>query len=177
MSMRGRLTVREITVFAMLGALMFAGKKLMEWIPNMHPLTMLTMVYTLAYRKRGIVPVIVYLLLDTAVTGGITWLVPYYYIFPLCWLCTLLVPVHISERKRQVLYTLICTLFGLCFGTMYAPWQALLWGLDFEKTLAWIAAGLPWDVLHAVGNFAASFLILPMVKLLQKIERQTNAVG
>ena len=84
MRTRTRLTVREITVFAMLGAVMFAGKKLVEWIPNVHPATMLTMVYTLAYRKKGIIPVIVYLVLETVFTGGITWLVPYYYIFPLC---------------------------------------------------------------------------------------------
>ena len=84
MRTRTRLTVREITVFAMLGAVLFAGKKLVEWIPNVHPATMLTMVYTLAYRKKGIIPVIVYLVLETVFTGGITWLVPYYYIFPLC---------------------------------------------------------------------------------------------
>ena len=77
---------REIAVFAMLGALMFGSKKIMEFVPNIHPLAMLTMVYTLAYRWKGLVPVLVYLVLDTVVAGGITWVVPYWYIFPLIWL-------------------------------------------------------------------------------------------
>ena len=177
MKQRAKLTVREITVFAMLGVLMFAEKKLMEWIPNVHPLALLTMVYALAYRKKGIIPVIVYLVLDTAVTGGITWMVPYYYIFPLCWLCTLVLPQNLPRKALQVWCTVICTLFGLFFGILYAPWQALLWGLSFEKTLAWIAAGFWWDVMHAVGNFAASFLILPLADLLQKLHGKMKAVG
>lgn len=177
MRTRTRLTVREITVFAMLGAVMFAGKKLVEWIPNVHPATMLTMVYTLAYRKKGIIPVIVYLVLETVFTGGITWLVPYYYIFPLCWLCTLLLPRHLPKWGAQICYTLLCTLFGLLFGVLYAPWQAILYGLSFEKTLAWVASGFAFDVTHAVGNFAASFLIIPLLNLLQKINQSKGADG
>lgn len=177
MRTRARLTVREITVFAMLGALMFAGKKLMEWVPNVHPLTLLTVVYTLAYRKKGIIPVLVYLVLDTAVTGGITWLVPYYYIFPLCWLCTLALPTNLPKWGAQICYTLVCTLFGLLFGTLYAPWQMLMYGLSFEKMLAWIAFGIPYDVIHAIGNFAASFLVFPLLNLLQKINLNKGAVG
>jgi hypothetical protein len=30
--------------------------------------------------------------------------------------------------------------------------------------------GVTFDVIHAVGNFAGGLLILPMVKLLKKIE-------
>ena len=176
MRARKGLTAREIAVFAMLGALMLAGKKLTEWIPNVHPVTMLTMVYTLAYRKKGILPVLVYLALDT-LFWGITWTVPYYYIFPLCWLCTLLLPTNLQKRTLQLWCTVICTLFGLLFGVLYAPWQALMLGLSFEKTLLWIAAGSSFDITHAIGNFAASFLILPLTEILRKIDQKTNAVG
>lgn len=170
--MKQHLSVREIAVFAMLGALMFGSKKLMEFAPNIHPLTMLTIVYTLVYRKKAIFPLLVYLVLDTVVAGGITWIVPYYYIFSLVWLCTLAVPKNLSDLPLQLICTVICTFFGLTFGTLYAPWQALMYGLNFEKTLAWIVTGLPWDAVHAVGNFAASFLILPLAKLLQRINKQ-----
>ncbi len=172
-----RLRVREIATFAMLGAIMFMSKKLLEWAPNIHPLTMLTMVYTLAYRKKGLIPVLVYLALETFITGGITWIVPYYYIFSLCWLCTLLLPTRLPRFAAQICYTLLCTLFGLLFGVLYAPWQALLYGLSFEKMLAWIAAGFSFDVTHAIGNFAASFLIFPLLHLLQKINRNKGVVG
>lgn len=170
--MKRRLSVREIAIFAMLGAIMLGSKKLMEFMPNIHPLTMLTIVYTLVYRKKAIFPLLVYLVLDTVVVGGITWILPYYYIFPLVWLCALAIPKRLSGMPLQICCTVICTLFGFAFGTLYAPWQAILYGLNFEKTLAWILTGLPWDAVHALGNFAASFLILPLAKLLQKIQKQ-----
>jgi len=170
--MKKGLSIREIAVFAMLGALMFGSKKLMEFVPNIHPLAMLTMVYTLAYRWKGIVPVLVYLVLDTVVAGGITWVVPYWYIFPLIWLCTLAIPKSWKGAPLQIACTVLCTLFGLLFGVLYAPWQAVMFGLNFEKTLAWIAAGFTFDILHAIGNFAGSFLILPLARLLKRIQKK-----
>ena len=98
-------------------------------------------------------------------------------IFPLIWLCTLLLPQNLPRWGAQLCYTLMCTLFGLLFGVLYAPWQAILFGLSFEKTLAWIAAGFAFDVTHALGNFAASFLIFPILNLLRKINQSKSAVG
>lgn len=164
-----KLTVRDIAEFAMLGALMFAGKKFIEFLPNVHPLTLLTVVYTVVYRRRAIYPLAVYLLLETAFSGFV-WIVPYYYIFPLCYFVSLLVPRGASRVKRQVLYTLICTFFGIAFGALYAPWQAVMYGLNLERTLLWISAGLPYDIVHAVANCILSFLIIPIANGIEKIK-------
>ena len=51
--------------------------------------------------------------------------------------------------------------------------QALLYGFDFEQMIAWIMTGVTFDIIHAIGNFAGGLLILPMVKLLKKIESYT----
>lgn len=165
------LTTHELVIFAMLGAVMFVGDIAFEWLPNVHPVTMLTVLYTVAYGKKGIVPLAVYISLQAVFFPGL-WLVPYCYIFPLVWLVTLLVPRKFPLWARQICYTLICTLFGLLFGVLYAPWQALVFIKSFEiKTiLAWIAAGFTYDVIHAVGNFTASFLIIPLANILQKIK-------
>ncbi|MCL2755004.1 MAG: hypothetical protein FWD35_04735, partial [Oscillospiraceae bacterium] len=69
------------------------------------------------------------------------------------------------------LYMVLCALHGLSFGTLYAPFQAVMWGLTFEGMLAWIIAGLPFDVVHAVGNFAAGVLIVPLAMLLKRLEK------
>ena len=36
-----------------LGAVMFVGDIAFEWLPNVHPVTMLTVLYTVAYGKKG----------------------------------------------------------------------------------------------------------------------------
>ena len=49
--------------------------------------------------------------------------------------------------------------------------EALLTGLDFNGMLAWIASGFVFDIMHAVGNFAAGLLIWPMSQLMLKLKR------
>ncbi len=55
-----RLTTREITVFAMLGAVMYASKLLMELIPNVHLLGVLVVAFTVVYRKKALYPIYIY---------------------------------------------------------------------------------------------------------------------
>ena len=64
----------------------------------------------------------------------------------------------------------VCAAHGFLFGTLYAPAQALLFGLDFRGMIAWIVAGLPWDFVHGVCNFFCGLLICPLIALLRKAE-------
>ena len=50
-------------VFAMLGALMFASKKLMEALPNIHLIGLLVTVSTIVFRKKALFPIYIYVLL------------------------------------------------------------------------------------------------------------------
>lgn len=168
------LTPVEMTVFAMLGALMYCSKILMEWAPNIHLLGMFTMVFALSYRKKGLIPLYVYILINGLYAGFATWWIPYLYIWTVLWGVTMLLPKKMPTAAKAVVYPIVCCLHGLAFGTLYAPAQAILFGLDFEKMLAWIAVGFPWDVVHAVGDFAAGFLVLPLCKLLGRLDK--NAV-
>jgi len=46
-----------------------------------------------------------------------------------------------------------------------------MFGLNFKQALAWIISGLPFDIMHGVGNFCAGFLILPLSKVLIKLNK------
>ena len=169
-----RLTVLEMTVFAMLGAVMYCSKIVMEWAPNIHLLGMFTITFTIVYRMKALIPIYVYVLLNGFFAGFQPWWLPYLYIWTVLWGVTMLLPKKLPDKFAWI-YPIICGLHGLAFGTLYAPAQALMYGLNFKQMLAWIAAGLPFDAVHAIGNFAAGFLILPLVKLLRKID--PNAYG
>lgn len=169
------LTPVEMTVFAMLGALMYCSKIIMEWAPNIHLLGMFTMVFTLTYRKKGLIPLYVYVLLNGLYAGFATWWLPYLYLWAVLWGITMLLPRKMPLAVATIVYALVCGLHGLGFGTLYAPAQALLFGLNFKQTLSWIAAGFPWDIMHGIGNFAAGFLIIPLCRILKRLDK--NAVG
>lgn len=166
--------IREMCVFAMLAAIMFCSKLVMEALPNIHLLGMLTMVCTLAFRVKGLIPIYLYVFLNGLFAGFSVWWVPYLYVWTVLWGMTMLLPRRMPRGVKCVVYPAVCACHGLFFGTLYAPAQALLFGFDLETTLAWIAAGFPFDVIHGIGNFCVGFLILPLSELLLKLLRQGN---
>ena len=172
--MNSKLTIREMVLFAFFGALMFTSKQILEFLPNVHMLGMFTMLFAIVYRKKGIIPVIVFILLEGAYTGFGIWWIPYWYLWPLLWAVTLLLPRKMPPKIAVPVYMVVCALHGLCYGTLYAPFQAIAFGLSFKGTLAWIAAGFPWDCVHAAGNFCMGALIYPLSRLLIKLEHSTS---
>lgn len=165
-----KLTVREIVIFSMLGSIMYASKIIMEFIPNVHLLGMFTMTYTLVYRKKALYPIYIYILLNGLFAGFATWWLPYLYIWTVLWGATMLLPKNIPSKMRPFVYMVVCALHGFLFGTLYAPAQALLFGLNFHGMIAWIIAGLPWDMIHGISNFCCGILIVPLVALLRRLE-------
>ena len=159
-----------MAVFAMLGALMYASKMLMEVAPNVHLLGVFTIAFTVVYRKKALYPIYTYVLLNGIFCGFATWWIPYLYLWAVLWGATMLLPKKIPEKIRPIVYMLLCAAHGFLFGTLYAPAQALLYGLSFQKTIAWIITGLPWDFVHGVSNFFCGILIVPIIKILTFLE-------
>ena len=63
------LNIKEVAVFGMLGGLMYISKMVMEFLPNMHLVGVLTMAYTLVYRKKALYPLYVFVLLIGLLNG------------------------------------------------------------------------------------------------------------
>ncbi len=164
-----RLSTEEIVIFAMLGTLMFCSKIIMEVLPNIHILGMLTMTYTIVFRKKALIPIYIYVLLNGLYAGFNIWWIPYLYIWTILWAVTMALPGKISKKTKAIVYPVVCCLHGLLFGTLYAPAQAIIMGMSFKATVSWIIAGLPFDAIHGAGNLATGFLIYPLSELLKKI--------
>jgi len=170
---KARITVREMVIFPMLGAIMLISKLVMEAIPNVHLLGALTMTYTIVYRKKALIPIYIYVLLNGLYAGFNMWWVPYLYIWTLLWGVTMLLPRNMNARTACMVYPVVCALHGLLYGTLYAPAQAVMFGLDLRGMIAWIIAGLPFDAIHAAGNFAVGFLIEPLSRLITRLEKRS----
>lgn len=169
-----KLTVRETAVFGMLGALMYASKVLMEVAPNVHLLGVFTIAITVVYRKKALYPIYTYVLLNGLFSGFATWWIPYLYLWLVLWGVTMLLPQNMPKKVRPIVYMIVNAGHGFLYGTLYAPAQAVLFGLNFEKMIAWIVAGLPWDFVHGVSNFICGLLIVPIITVLQRLERSEN---
>ncbi|MBQ3164361.1 MAG: hypothetical protein IJC02_07465 [Lachnospiraceae bacterium] len=159
-----KLSVREITLFGMLGAVMYCSKILMEFLPNIHLLGTLTIAYTLTFRKKALYPIYIYVLLNGLFAGFSMWWIPYLYVWTVLWAVTMLLP----KKCNRLVYMLVCSTHGFLFGTLYAPAQALMFGLNFKGMIAWIVAGFPFDCIQGVGNLFAGILIVPIATMLKR---------
>ncbi len=158
-------------MFAMLGSLMFCSKIIMEALPNIHLLGMFTMVFTVVFRIKALIPLYIFVILNGLYGGFSLWWMPYLYIWTILWGITMLLPQKMPRRFAMLVYPCVCALHGLAFGLLYAPAQALLFHLDFREMLLWVASGVPFDIMHGIGNLCAGMLILPLAELLKKLMR------
>ena len=169
-----KLTIKELTIFSMLGAVMYASKMIMEMIPNVHLLGVFIVAFTIVYRKKALYPIYIFVLLTGLLNGFSTWWLPYTYIWTVLWGVVMLLPKKMPKKIQPFVYMLVCAGHGFLYGTLYAPFQAIVYGLNFEKTIAWIIAGLPWDFTHGVSNFFCGILIVPIISVLKLAERNVE---
>ena len=169
-----KINIKEIAVFGMLGAMMFASKIMMEFLPNVHLLGVFTIAFTVVYRQKALYPIYIYVILNGVFAGFNVWWVPYLYIWTILWGAAMLLPKSLPKKSKPFVYMGLCGLHGFLYGVLYAPAQALFFGLSFDATIAWIVSGLPFDLVHGISNIVCGVLICPIIMLLRKAEKFTQ---
>ena len=86
----------------------------------------------------------------------------------------MLLPKKMPKWLAPVVYCAVCAAHGFLYGTLYAPVQALLFGLSFKGMIAWIVAGIPFDITHGISNFFCGILISPCVSALRLGQKATK---
>jgi energy-coupling factor transport system substrate-specific component len=170
---KNKLTVHDITVFALLGAIMCFSRFITQLLPpNVHFLGLFIAAFTLTYRMRALIPLYVFVLLNGVFWGFDMNFVGYLYAWlPLWGMFMIAGRFKLRNEIKIPLYMVLCALHGLSFGVLMAPVNAVLFGFSFEAMLIWIIGGLTFDTFHAAGNFAAGTLIVPLVSLLKQIDK------
>ena len=162
---------RTMIVFALLGTILFLSDIIFEAIPNVHGIAPLLISYTIVYRWRALISLYIYVALT-----GISWgfhpsFIPYLYIWLPLFLLAHLVKRTWKKPLRAALYCAIAALHGIAFGLLYVPFWSYVMGFDLQMTLAWVAAGLPFDLAHAIGNTLFATLAIPIASLLSRLEK------
>ncbi len=167
-----KLTLKEAVIFGMLGAVMYASKIIMDVFPNIHLIGVFIVAITVVYRKKALYPIYIFVFLTGLLGGFNMWWIPYLYIWAVLWGATMLLPKSLPPKAAPIIYAIVCSLHGFLYGVIYAPAQALMFGLDFKGMVAWIVAGLPFDITHGISNFISGLiLIVPIISILKIAEK------
>jgi energy-coupling factor transport system substrate-specific component len=72
-----KLTLRDIALFGILGALTFGAKVAMSFLPNIEPTSLLVMVYVVVFGRKALYPIYLYVALEILFYGIQLWNINY----------------------------------------------------------------------------------------------------
>ena len=161
---RNKLTVREMVLFSLLGALTFAAKMAMAALPNIEPVTLFVMLFAVTFGKKVIFPLYVYVAMEFLFWPIGMWNLNYLYI----WLFPAMAAFFLRKMTSPLGWAILAGSFGLLFGLLSAPVYWITGG--FFYALSWWTSGLLFDLFHCAGNFfVALFLFRPLRSLLGRL--------
>lgn len=153
---------------ALFAAILVVSKEMLAFLPNVEMVTMLLMAYTAVYRVRALVPLYIFVAIQAILYPSVSTTLMYLYIWLIPWGIMMLIPRRFC---RLPVFVVVGALFGLTFGVLCSPVQVWYFGIGWQGGIAWILAGLPWDVVHAVGNAAMAFLAPAVCRVLTMLQK------
>lgn len=159
-----KLSLREIVLFGMLGALTFSAKLAMAGLYNIEPVSLFVMLFAVTFGKKCVYPIYTYVAMEYLIYGFNLWSVNYLYI----WAILAFIAWMMRDMEHPLGWAVLSGGFGLMFGLLCAPVYLFSGGLGYA--IAWWSNGIIADLLHCAGNFViALVLFVPMRKLLHKL--------
>lgn len=160
----GNLSIRELVLFGVLGAMTFALKLVMAVLPNIEPVSLCIIVYTAVFGWKALYPTYVYVVLEILYFGLGTWNICYLYIWPVLVMGAML----LRGMRHPLGWAVLSGAYGLLFGALCGIVDIFIggWGYAVAK---WIS-GIPFDIAHCAGNFGiALIMVSPLRKLLERL--------
>lgn len=162
-----KLTVREIVLFGILGAMTFAAKYVMSYLPNIEPVSLMVMLFAVVFGVKALFPIYLYVIMEILFFGLGLWNINYLYI----WAVLALAAYLLRDMKSPVGWAVLSGVFGLLFGALCGIVDIFIGGFGYAVS-KWVS-GIPFDIAHCVGNFVIALLLFnPLRELLTKLYKR-----
>lgn len=160
-----RAAIGDIIILSYMSVILFAVQYILAFAPNIELVSLLVMIFTLVYRRKVLYIIYVFAVLEGLLYGFSIWWITYLYVW------TILAGVtHLFRRTTSpMVWAIVAGAYGLMFGALCEiPW---LITMGYKVAFAAWVAGIPFDLVHGIGNFVLTlFLFRPLSKLLFKLE-------
>lgn len=158
---RGAISVLDIALIGMMIAILEVSKRALDFIPNVELVTFWIIMFTLFLGGKATYGVLGFVLIEGLVFGFHIWWIMYLYLWP----ALVLVTLFFRKNQSVLLWSVIAGIFGLLFGAAGALPYVVIGTLDgglkngFYTAFSWWIAGIPWDLVHGVANFAVMLVL------------------
>lgn len=161
---KNKLTVGDICLFGILGAMTFAAKYVMSGLPNIEPVSLMVMLFAVTFGIKAVFPIYLYVGLEILFYGLGLWNINYLYI----WAVLAVAAWLLRDMTHPLAWAMLSGVFGLLFGALCGIADIFIGGWEYAVT-KWIS-GIPFDLAHCAGNFVIALLLfVPLRNLLQKL--------
>ncbi len=164
---RKKADLYTIAVMGLLGAVLVAAQVGLAFLPNIELVSLLILLYTLVYKKKVFYIIYLFVLIEGFWYGFGMWWLNYLYV----WSVWAVVVLLMQKNRSVIIWSVACGMFGLSFGALCSVPYFLAGGIG--GGLAYWTAGIPFDILHCIGNAAATFLLFkPLYWVLCRLQRE-----
>ena len=159
-----RLTVRELVLFGILGAMTFAAKYAMSLLPNIEPVSLMVMLFAVVFGWKWVYPVYLYVVMEVLFYGISLWNINYLYI----WAVLAIAASCLRKMDSALGWAMLSGVFGLAFGALCGIVDIFIGGIGYAVT-KWVS-GIPFDITHCIGNFVIALVLFkPLRQLMEKL--------
>ena len=161
------LPLGEVVLFGMLGALTFALQVVMAPLPNIEPVSLLTMLFAVTFGWKSLYCVYTFVVMEILFHGIGLWNINYLYI----WTVLAVTAIYLRKMDSVFGWAMLSGVFGLCFGALCGIVDIFIGGFGYAAA-KWVS-GIPFDLLHCAGNFAIALVLWdPLRKLLDRLRKK-----
>lgn len=169
-----KISIQDIALIGMMTAVIEVSKLALSFLPNVELVTFWIIMFTLFFGPKVIYAIVVFILIEISIYGVHIWVIMYFYIWPL-----LAIIVYLCRKQNSMwFYSILSGLFGVLFGAFCSVPYIVIGAVDggirsgLLMAFNWWVAGIPFDIVHGVANFAImSVLYVPVRALLERMRK------
>ena len=156
--------LKQITLFAILGVVLFVAQVVLAAIGNVELVTVLIIAYTVVFGLKALIPTYIFAFLEIMVYGFGIWNIMYLYV----WAILVVLIYLLKAFENKIFFAVIAAFYGLFFGTLCSIPYFVAGGASLG--IPWVINGIPHDIVHCVSNFVLVFAAYePIKNTLKKI--------
>lgn len=152
-----------MVLFGILGAMTFAAKYVMSFLPNIEPVSLMVMLFAVVFGWKWVYPVYLYVVLEILFYGISLWNINYLYVWAVLAVCA----YFLRNMRHSLGWAMLSGIFGLLFGALCGIVDIFIGGFGYAAA-KWVS-GIPFDIMHCAGNFVIALVMFnPLRNLLEK---------
>ncbi|MBP1755256.1 MAG: hypothetical protein H6Q59_1654 [Firmicutes bacterium] len=158
------MKIRDIAIIGIMSAILVAVQVALGFLPNIELVSLLIIIFTLVFGRKALFIIYVFVAVEGFLYGIGLWWINYLYV----WTILFIIVTVFRKQRSPYFWAIISGFYGLVFGALCSIPNLFLSGIG--SAVSYWLAGIPFDILHGVGNFVVVLLLFhPLYYIMNRI--------